>query len=59
VNTPERWLELAVADARARGREDAVPVLEAFARAMHVLRGADWNEGPETVGRPAKARDEA
>lgn len=53
MNTPERWLELAAADARARGREDAIPVLEAFAKSMHDLRSADWNESPETVGRPS------
>jgi hypothetical protein len=43
---------MAVADARARGLDDAVPVLEAFARSMHALRSADWNESPATVGRP-------
>jgi hypothetical protein len=59
VNSPERWLEIARADARARGRDDAVPVLEAFARAMQVLRSADWNESPETVGRPAETREQA
>lgn len=54
MNTPERWLEAAVADARARGRDDAIPVLQAFARSIEVLRSADWNDGPETVGRPAR-----
>lgn len=44
MNTPERWLATAVADAKARGHEGAVPVLEAFARVMHVLRSADWND---------------
>ena len=40
----ERWLAAAVADVRARGLEGAVPALEAFARAMQVLRDADWND---------------
>jgi aspartyl-tRNA(Asn)/glutamyl-tRNA(Gln) amidotransferase subunit A len=39
----ERWLASAVADVRARGLEGAVPVLEAFARGMTTLRGADWS----------------
>jgi hypothetical protein len=44
MTAPERWLAASVADARARGHEAAVPVLEAFARAMQVLREADWND---------------
>jgi hypothetical protein len=44
MTTPERWLAVAVADARARGVEGAVPVLEGFARLMQVLRDADWND---------------
>jgi len=46
MNTPERWLAASAADATARGLEASVPVLEAFARLMHVLRAADWNDGP-------------
>ena len=41
---PERWLATAAADARARGLDAAVPVLEGFARVMQVLRDADWND---------------
>ena len=44
MTTPARWLAASVADARARGIEDAVPVLEGFARLMQVLRDADWND---------------
>jgi hypothetical protein len=51
MTAPERWLAAAVADARARGVEGAVPVLEAFARLMQVLRDADWNDD---AARPAR-----
>jgi hypothetical protein len=44
MTTPETWLAVAVADARARGIEGAVPVLEGVARLMQVLRNADWND---------------
>jgi hypothetical protein len=54
MNTPERWLAASVADATARGLEAAVPVLEAFARLMQVLRDADWNDD---AARPAQERD--
>jgi hypothetical protein len=46
MTTPERWLAASVADARARGVEGAIPVLETFARLMQVLREADWNDNP-------------
>jgi hypothetical protein len=64
MTTPERWLAASVADARARGIEGAVPVLEGFARLMQVLRDADWNddagrsaseEGVRTSGDPEDA----
>ena len=42
----DRWLAAAVRDVRARGLDGAVPVLEAFARAMTDLRAADWASGP-------------
>jgi len=45
MTAPERWLAAAAADARARGVDAAVPVLESFARVMQVLREADWNDG--------------
>jgi hypothetical protein len=44
MTAAERWLAAAAADARARGVEAAVPVLEGFARVMQVLRDADWND---------------
>ena len=37
----DRWLSAAVRDVRARGLDGAVPVLEAFARAMTELRTID------------------
>jgi hypothetical protein len=49
--TIEQWLEISVADAKARGLDGTVPVLEALARAMHVLRNAPWNV--EAVARDA------
>jgi hypothetical protein len=42
--TIEQWLDISVDDAKARGLEGTVPVLQALARAMHVLRDAPWNE---------------
>ena len=51
MTTPERWLAAAAADARTRGIEGAVPVLEGFARLMQVLREADWNDD---AARPAR-----
>ena len=49
--TIEQWLEISIADAKARGLDGTVPVLEALARAMHVLRNAPWNV--EAVARDA------
>jgi len=46
MTSPERWLAASVADARARGIDGAVPVLESFARLMQVLRDGDWNDDP-------------
>ena len=46
MTTPERWLAASVADARARGIDGAIPVLESFARLMQVLREGDWNDDP-------------
>jgi hypothetical protein len=55
MNAIDRWLAAAVTDARARGIEGAVPVLEGFARAMQVLRNADWNDS--AVPGPPGARN--
>jgi hypothetical protein len=46
MTSPERWLAASVADARARGVDGAIPVLESFARLMQVLRDGDWNDDP-------------
>ncbi len=37
------WEDWARAQLAARGRGDAVPVMEGFARAARTLREADWN----------------
>ena len=42
--TIESWLQAAIADAERRGLPDLKPLLEALARAMKLLRDADWNE---------------
>jgi hypothetical protein len=42
--TIEDWLEAAVADAERRGLPELKPLLETFARALHALRNADFNE---------------
>jgi aspartyl-tRNA(Asn)/glutamyl-tRNA(Gln) amidotransferase subunit A len=43
----DRWLSAALRDVRARGLDGAVPVLEAFARAMTELRAMDGTVGSE------------
>jgi hypothetical protein len=59
--TPHDWLTLARTDARERGLETTVTVLEAFARAMQVLRDAPWNEraAPAPQGRSETTHDDA
>jgi hypothetical protein len=57
--TIERWLEQAVADLRARGLEGAVPVVEAFARSMKVLRAGDWNHSAATAASSLSQADRA
>jgi hypothetical protein len=42
--TVQTWLEWAIDDARRRSLEDAVPVLEAIARAAATLRDAERAE---------------
>jgi hypothetical protein len=42
--SPDEWLQAARADAERRGLTGTLPVLEAFARAMRILREAPWNE---------------
>jgi hypothetical protein len=41
--TIEQWLEHATADLEARHLGEAVPVVEAFAQSMRVLRAGEWN----------------
>ncbi len=39
-----QWLEAAKADAKRRGVEDLVPILESLAAATRLLRAAPWNQ---------------
>lgn len=39
----DTWLELAKADAKRRGLDDLVPILESLAAATRLLRIAPWN----------------
>ena len=55
----DRWLSAAVRDVRARGLDGAVPVLEAFARAMTELRAADWTSEPVRSEPPQDRRQSA
>ncbi len=43
------WLKAARADAERRGLTGTIPVLEAFARAMTMLRSAAWNDAAGPV----------
>jgi hypothetical protein len=45
----DTWLEAAKADAKRRGLEDLLPILESLAAATRLLRTAPWNEN--AVGR--------
>ncbi len=38
------WLEAAKADAKRRGLEDLLPILESLAAATRALRAAPWNQ---------------
>lgn len=39
----EAWLEAAKADARRRGLDELIPILESLAAATRRLREAPWN----------------
>jgi hypothetical protein len=54
--TPEEWLQTARADAERRGLTGTIPVLEAFARAMTVLRAAPWNDTAAPADETARDR---
>jgi len=45
--TVETWLACAIADARRRGLDALVPLLESLARSTAALRAADWNDDAE------------
>lgn len=38
------WLEAAKADAKRRGLEELLPILESLAAATRLLRAAPWNQ---------------
>jgi hypothetical protein len=42
--TIESWLNVAIADATARGLPELKPMLEALAAATRTLRAADFND---------------
>jgi hypothetical protein len=42
--TVDHWLEASVADAKRRGLDDLVPILESLAAATRLLRAAPWNQ---------------
>ncbi len=42
--TVDEWLRWAIADAERRGLPDLKPLLETFARSLHALRNADFND---------------
>jgi hypothetical protein len=42
--TIDEWLAASIADARRRGLEELVPVLESLAAATRVLRDAPWEQ---------------
>jgi hypothetical protein len=43
------WLEWAIADAERRGLPELKPLLESFARALDVLRRADFNDRADGI----------
>jgi hypothetical protein len=50
------WLKMVRADAERRGLTGTVPVLEAFARAMRILREAPWNEAAGPADETERSR---
>jgi predicted O-methyltransferase YrrM len=47
--TIAEWLAHAKADAEKRGLPELIPMLDGLAQATERLRGADWNDNPDTV----------
>ncbi|HEX7085793.1 MAG TPA: hypothetical protein VF198_05480 [Vicinamibacterales bacterium] len=52
------WEDWARAQLAARGRADAVPVFEGFARAARTLRQADWNQRADGGDAPGDTEPE-
>jgi predicted O-methyltransferase YrrM len=46
--TIAEWLAQAKADAEKRGMPELIPMLDGLAQATERLRGADWNDNPDT-----------
>jgi hypothetical protein len=40
----DQWLDAAIADARRRGLDELVPILESLAAATRLLRAAPWDQ---------------
>jgi len=51
--TIENWLAWATADAERRNLPELQPMLEALARAIRVLRAADFNDRADSGARRA------
>ena len=49
----EAWLQSAVADAERRGLPELKPLLEALAKSVAAVRGADFNVNASSDRRPA------
>ena len=46
--TIAEWLAQAKADAEKRGMPELIPMLDGLAQATERLRGADWNDNPDS-----------
>jgi predicted O-methyltransferase YrrM len=55
--TIAEWLAQAKADAEKRGMPELIPMLDGLAQATERLRGADWNDNPDTET-PANDNDQ-
>ena len=42
--TIDAWLAASIADARKRGLEDLIPILESLAASTRILRAAPWEQ---------------
>jgi hypothetical protein len=57
--TIDFWLEEATADARRRGLDALVPLLEGLAQSTRQLRAADWNADARGDAGPDRSRPPA